>query len=33
MDEKLSKVVKEVFVCMFDEGLIYCDNRLVNWSC
>merc|ERR1719217_732022 len=33
MDEKLSKAVKEAFVRMFDEGLIYRDNRLVNWSC
>ena len=33
MDEKLSKAVKEAFVRMFNEGLIYRDNRLVNWSC
>ena len=33
MDEKLSKAVKEAFVRMHDEGLIYRDNRLVNWSC
>jgi len=33
MDEKLSKAVKEAFVRMYDEGLIYRDNRLVNWSC
>ena len=33
MDEKLSKAVKEAFVKMHEDGLIYRDNRLVNWSC
>lgn len=33
MDEKLSKAVTECFVRMFDAGLIYRANRLVNWSC
>jgi valyl-tRNA synthetase len=33
MDEKLSNAVKEAFVRMFQEGLIYRDNRLVNWDC
>ncbi|MBB4843994.1 valyl-tRNA synthetase [Paucibacter oligotrophus] len=32
MDEKLSKVVTETFVQLFDEGLIYRGNRLVNWD-
>jgi len=33
MDEKLSRAVTEAFVRCFDEGLIYRDNRLVNWCC
>jgi valyl-tRNA synthetase len=33
MDEKLSKAVKETFVRLYDRGLIYRANRLVNWSC
>ncbi len=32
MDEKLSKVVTETFVSLFDEGLIYRGKRLVNWD-
>ena len=32
MDEKLSAVVEKVFVDLFDEGLIYRGNRLVNWD-
>ncbi|MEX1197485.1 MAG: valine--tRNA ligase [Pseudohongiellaceae bacterium] len=32
MDEGLSKVVEEVFVRLYDEGLIYRGNRLVNWD-
>jgi len=32
MDDKLSKVVTEVFVRLFDEGLIYRGKRLVNWD-
>eukprot|EP00899_Mesostigma_viride_P028366 jgi/Mesvir1/8714/Mv02646-RA.1 len=33
MDEKLSKAVLEAFVRMYEQGLIYRDNRLVNWCC
>jgi valyl-tRNA synthetase len=32
MDEKLSTVVNETFVRLFDEGLIYRGKRLVNWD-
>ena len=31
MDEGLSKSVREVFVRLYEEGLIYRDNRLINW--
>jgi valyl-tRNA synthetase len=31
MDEGLSKAVREVFVTLYEEGLIYRDNRLINW--
>jgi valyl-tRNA synthetase len=31
MDEVCSKAVREVFVRLFDEGLIYRGNRMVNW--
>jgi valyl-tRNA synthetase len=31
LDEGLSIAVREVFVRLFDEGLIYRDNRLINW--
>jgi valyl-tRNA synthetase len=31
MDEGLSKAVREVFVRLYEEGLIYRDNRLINW--
>jgi valyl-tRNA synthetase len=31
MDEGLSRSVREVFVRLFEEGLIYRDNRLINW--
>ena len=31
MDEGLSKAVREVFVRLYDEGLIYRANRLINW--
>ncbi len=33
MDDELSDVVKEVFVRLYDEGLIYRKKRLVNWDC
>jgi valyl-tRNA synthetase len=32
MDPGLSEAVKEVFVRLFDEGLIYRGKRLVNWD-
>ncbi|MGZ5801241.1 MAG: valine--tRNA ligase, partial [Burkholderiaceae bacterium] len=32
MDEKLSKSVTEVFVRLFEQGLIYRGKRLVNWD-
>ena len=31
MDEGLSKAVREVFVRLYDEGLIYRGERLINW--
>ncbi|KAF0982565.1 hypothetical protein FDP41_011495 [Naegleria fowleri] len=33
MDEKLSAAVKEAFIRMYEKGVIYRKNRLVNWSC
>jgi valyl-tRNA synthetase len=33
MDENLSLAVTEAFTRLFDMGLIYRANRLVNWSC
>ena len=32
MDEGLSNAVREVFITLFDEGLIYRGKRLVNWD-
>ena len=32
MDDGLSDSVKDVFVQLYDEGLIYRGNRLVNWD-
>ncbi|WP_278367737.1 valine--tRNA ligase [Acetobacter orientalis] len=32
MDEGLSRAVKEVFVTLYRQGLIYRDRRLVNWD-
>ena len=32
MDEKLSRVVTETFVRLYEEGLIYRGKRLVNWD-
>jgi valyl-tRNA synthetase len=32
MDESLSEAVQEVFISLFDEGLIYRGKRLVNWD-
>lgn len=31
LDEGLSEAVREVFVRLFEEGLIYRDSRLINW--
>ena len=31
MDEGLSRAVREVFVKLYEDGLIYRDNRLINW--
>ena len=31
MDERLSRAVKEVFVRLYEEGLIYRGNYIVNW--
>ncbi|MGV3590419.1 MAG: valine--tRNA ligase, partial [Gammaproteobacteria bacterium] len=33
MDPGFSKAVEEVFIRLYDEGLIYRGNRLVNWDC
>lgn len=33
MDANLSVAVREAFVRLYNEGLIYRDNRLVNWCC
>ena len=32
MDEKLSRVVTETFVRLYEEGLIYRGKRLVSWD-
>ena len=32
MDDKLSKVVTETFVLLYEQGLIYRGKRLVNWD-
>ncbi len=32
MDEGLSAAVKKVFIDLYDQGLIYKDQRLVNWD-
>ncbi len=31
LDEQLSKAVEEVFIRLYDKGLIYRGNRIVNW--
>lgn len=33
MDDNLSAAVKEAFLRLHASGLIYRDNRLVNWDC
>lgn len=32
MDEKASNAVRDVFISLFDEGLIYRGKRIINWS-
>lgn len=32
MDDGFFEVVKEVFVCLYEDGLIYCGKCLVNWD-
>ena len=32
MDDSLSDVVKDIFIDLYDKGLIYRGNRLVNWD-
>ncbi len=32
MDESASNAVKEVFIRLFDEGLVYKGKRIINWS-
>lgn len=32
MDPQLSRAVKEAFVRLYEQNLIYRANRLVNWS-
>jgi valyl-tRNA synthetase len=31
LDEGLSRAVRQVFISLFDEGLIYRDERIINW--
>ncbi|KAG4304211.1 hypothetical protein PORY_002392 [Pneumocystis oryctolagi] len=33
LDSDLSKVVKDCFIRLFNQGLIYRDTKMVNWSC
>lgn len=33
MDDIMSRAVLEAFTMLYDKGLIYRDNRLVNWCC
>ena len=33
LDENLSKAVEEVFIKMYNDGLIYRGDRIVNWCC
>src|SRR5690606_29350086 len=32
MDDDMTRAVREAFVRLFDEGLIYRDTRLINWD-
>ena len=33
MDKHQEKAVQKAFIDLFDEGLIYRDEKLINWSC
>lgn len=33
MDPKLCRAVTEAFIRLHDDGTIYRNSRLVNWSC
>ena len=33
MDESRSQAVTKAFIKLYNDGLIYRDNRLVNWCC
>jgi valyl-tRNA synthetase len=33
MDNNLSRAVTEAFVKFYEDGLLYRDTRLINWSC
>ncbi|KAJ1721132.1 hypothetical protein LPJ53_004317 [Coemansia erecta] len=33
MDDKHSQVVRDAFIQLFDDGMVYRDTRMVNWSC
>ena len=33
MDSNLSRAVTEAFVRFHQDGLLYRDTRLINWSC
>ncbi|KAJ2858418.1 hypothetical protein J3B02_000290 [Coemansia erecta] len=33
MDEDHSKVVRDCFIKLFDNGIVYRDTKMVNWSC
>ena len=33
LDEDVSKLVKDTFIKLFNEGLIYKSNKIINWDC
>ena len=33
LDEDVSNLVKDTFIRMFNEGLIYKSNKIINWDC
>ncbi|KAJ1863023.1 hypothetical protein LPJ73_000625 [Coemansia sp. RSA 2703] len=33
MDDKHSQVVRDAFIQLFDDGMVYRDTKMVNWSC